>query len=265
MTPGARRRFGTKGMTDPSELTALSPSHPAASGSRTVYPSTVVAPDSSPRLLVSGINSRKIGSHVTKGAWSGMPIFTLTLEERATCPRSCAHWLDCYGNAMHFARRHQHGPALEQRLEFELAVLAAQNPTGFVVRLHVLGDFYSVGYVGRWHEWLRRFPSLRVFGYTARRRTTAIGANVEALNILYPGRWVVRFSGEVREMGAVTIYRKPDKSRVAEGIVCPAMTGAATCCGACGLCWAEAAKGECIVFVAHGKRRRGASKVREAA
>mgnify|MGYP000405536782 FL=1 len=66
-------------------------------------------------------------------------------------------------------------------------------------------------------------------------------------------------------VGAVTIYRKPEQGRVAEGIVCPAMTGATTCCGACGLCWAEAAKRECIVFVAHGKKRRGASKVREAA
>jgi hypothetical protein len=256
----ARRRFASKSMTDPSDVVALQPTHPAARDGRTVYPSTVVSAEASPRLLVSGFNSRKIGSHVTKGAWAGMPIYTLTLEERATCPRSCAHWLDCYGNAMHFARRHDSGPALEARLSTELAHLAAQHPAGFVVRLHVLGDFYSVDYVGRWHAWLRQFKALHVFGYTANSRATAIGANVEALNILFPDRWVVRFSGQPREMGAVTIYHRPNQPRVAEGIVCPAMTGATTCCGACGLCWAETAKKDCIVFIAHGKKRRGVAR-----
>src|SRR5262249_24811065 len=35
---------------------------------------------------------------------------TLTLEERATCPTTCRHWRDCYGNKMHRAQRWQRGP-----------------------------------------------------------------------------------------------------------------------------------------------------------
>ncbi len=33
------------------------------------------------------------------------------------------------------------------RLEKEVQLLAAENPDGFAVRLHILGDFFSVEYV----------------------------------------------------------------------------------------------------------------------
>ena len=42
---------------------------------------------------------------VKKGKFAGYVIFTLTLEERATCPRDCFHWDNCYGNNMAFAHR----------------------------------------------------------------------------------------------------------------------------------------------------------------
>ena len=28
-------------------------------------------------------------------------MYTVTLEERATCPKTCKHWYDCYGNTAH--------------------------------------------------------------------------------------------------------------------------------------------------------------------
>ena len=83
---------------------------------------------------------------VKKGKFKGYVIFTLTLEERATCPRECYHWDNCYGNNMAFAHRIEHGPALEAKLGEEIAELCATYK-GVIIRLHVLGDFYSVDYV----------------------------------------------------------------------------------------------------------------------
>ena len=55
---------------------------------------------------------------------------------------------------------------MEARLEREIEVLDVRHGGGFVVRFHVLGDFYSVEYVGLWRRLLRQYPTLRVFGYT---------------------------------------------------------------------------------------------------
>ena len=94
--------------------------------------------------LKSGENSAKIGGLIVKGRWRGFPVYTLTLEERATCPRTCHHWRSCFGNGTHLADRIAAGANLEWRLEREVALLDIDHPRGFVVRLHVLGDFYSV-------------------------------------------------------------------------------------------------------------------------
>jgi hypothetical protein len=63
---------------------------------------------------------------------------------------------------MHFAERMRAGPDLEWRLVREVALLDVDHPGGFAVRLHNLGDFYSVRYVELWAELLERHPGLRV-------------------------------------------------------------------------------------------------------
>jgi hypothetical protein len=45
---------------------------------------------------------------------------------------------------------------------------AGAAPGGFMVRLHVLGDFYSTDYVQLLAVALTAFPALHVFGFTAR-------------------------------------------------------------------------------------------------
>lgn len=122
----------------------LDATHPAAIEGRTMYPSRVVAPEDAPRIFVSGHNSRKLGGVVQKGRWKGFPIFSLTLEERRSCPRSCSLWRECYGNSMQWPKRLRHGLELEILIERELQALAHRHPDGFVIRAHVLGDFYSV-------------------------------------------------------------------------------------------------------------------------
>ncbi|WP_404711520.1 hypothetical protein [Sphingomonas sp. MMS24-J13] len=219
--------------------------HPAVIAGRTIMGARVYDQAALPRLLISGHNSRKIGKTVAKGRWRGMPIFTLTLEERATCPRSCTEWTACYGNSMNWARRIKHGPAFEVRIWDELGEKQAAHPRGFVVRLHVLGDFYSVGYAEMWAEALETFPALQIFGYTAREPESEIGEVIAGLIGLYPSRFAVRFSGlDAPDHGSMVVDRAADTDH----LICPAQTGATACCATCALCWQST---RTIAFLRH--------------
>lgn len=212
----------------------LLPSHPAITESRTLFPSRVEEPSDRPRLLIDGHNSRKIGRRVMKGHWKGFPIFTLTLEERATCPRSCEQWATCYGNSMNWAWRIKHGREFEERLWEELAEKQRLHPAGFVVRLHILGDFYSVDYAELWAEALEAYPALRVFGYTARAPESEIGTIIAELIGVHPNRFHIRFSGwNGPRNGSVVIDSEADTNH----LVCPAQKGLTDCCATCALCW----------------------------
>lgn len=253
-TPEPMRRFTQHGLIKPDRVTGLPAGHSAIRERRTLFPSTVVDVADSPRVLVSGANSRKIGDRIVKGDWAGMPTFILTLEERATCPASCHHFSSCYGNGMPLARRHRHGPELIARLDVEMTALNEKHPRGFAVRLHQLGDFWSVEYVDQWLVWLEKFQALHVWGYTAWAPETPIGAAVKQLRDELWSRFAIRFSSAGSTTGgATTIWREPEEARVPEGIVCPAQTDKSACCGTCGLCWSGAAKDETIVFIAHGQ------------
>jgi hypothetical protein len=226
---GSLHRIANKPVSGSGARIKLLPDHPAAAGARTLFPSRVVHPADSPRLLISGMNQRKIGRLVTKGRWKGFPLYTLTLEERATCPRTCGEWSTCYGNNMNWSRRHMAGMALEARLIDEVVDLGRKHPRGFAVRLHILGDFYSPAYADLWSILLAEVPQLHVFGFTAWERTSRIGAAVAALNIDWPGRCVIRFSG----VDSLVVTRASESKHV----LCPVQTGKTDCCGTCGLCW----------------------------
>lgn len=228
---------------------------------RTSFPTRVRSPRVAPAVLVPGNWSTKLGGKVERGGLRGAPIFSLTLEERATCPRSCHVWSACYGNGMPFAWRTQHGLVLEVHLQREIAALSRRYPGGFLVRLHQLGDFYSVDYVNRWAGWIDEFPALHVFGFTARSPDSDIGAAVARLAAArwnrFAVRWSARSPGPAR---AMTLWTWPDdggeKRRDlarSDIIVCPAQTGAAKSCGTCGLCWS--APDKTIAFIAHGPQR----------
>lgn len=214
----------------------LAPDHPAVVEARTIFSTTVNEPDH-PRVknvLKSGHNSRKIGKAVVKGRWAGMPILTLTLEERATCPRSCREFRSCYGNGMPYAQRMRDDGWLMTALAFEIEDYAVRFPAGFVVRLHVLGDFYGTEYVAFWRLMMARTPALRLFGFTAHAMDSAIGAAVLDLNVAFPDRCRIRFSGtDAGGLGALVIDAAADSRHV----LCPAQTDATDCCGTCGLCW----------------------------
>lgn len=235
--------------------------HPALAEGHTIFPSAVRDAKTAYRLLKEGSDSYKLGARVEKGPWRGMPIFSLTLEERATCPRSCAVWRWCYGNTSPLRIRFKPGFDLELRLEQELMALNKIHPGGFVVRLHMLGDFYSADYVRQWHRWMFRFGALHIFGYTAWPANSAIGKAVSALNEAPHHRVLIRFSS--RSPGpcrTITIKDADEAGLRPRVIVCPAQTGATRSCGTCGLCWAPSALDKTIAFIRHGINRKNSGR-----
>jgi hypothetical protein len=208
--------------------------HPAILNGQSLFQARVEDQSQRPRLLISGENSRKIGKRVSKGKLKGFPIFTLTLEERKTCPSNCLEWKTCYGNSMNWARRIKHGPEFEERLWDELADKQASHPQGFLVRLHILGDFYSVEYAELWHEALAAYPALHIFGYTAHAPQSDIGQMVIEMLGVWPERFHVRFSGwNGPNNGSIVV----DSTDQTEHLICPAQLGKTDCCSTCALCW----------------------------
>lgn len=253
----------------PDQVVDLRDTHPALLHGVSVFHRGVKEPRESLRLLVSGHNNPKLGREVLKGPRSGWPIFHLTLEERATCPRSCPVWAGCYGNAMPFARRHREGPDLMKLLRQEVQATAKLYPGGFLVRLHTLGDFYSVEYVQLWAEMLAETPQLHVFGYTSRRiddpdrETRQIARQIALLTGLMWDRFAIRTShSDVGPQRSVVVMEDPERSDL---IICPAQTKASEACATCGLCWAAGARSKAIGFLKHGMKRRSAKALPVAA
>jgi hypothetical protein len=216
---------------------------------RTKFSKSVKRVDQVSNLLVSGHSNVKIGRDVRKAKFRGYWIYTLSLEERATCPTSCKHWQSCYGNNMPFAKRVDHtDPAFLPKLEAEIDKLCAmKNRAGVLIRLHALGDFFSVAYVKFWERMLRRHENLAVFGYTARPPEVGIGYEVRYMNRLFRHRSMIRFSdGGLPIMSTVSIG---DETGCPPGaFICPEQTGKTRCCATCGACWSTTKN---VAFMEH--------------
>lgn len=213
--------------------------HPALKG-RTIFLRQVKDPTTSTRLLQPASSNGKLSAGqktITKGKWKGLPLYSLSMEERKTCPKTCQQWANCYGNNMPFANRLDHtSTSFLSLLKGEVITLLAKHPLGIVIRLHVLGDFYSVAYVNFWRKLLEANPKLRIFGYTHRLKNSRIGCAIAQLNDA--GAWI-RWSDAGGLMSA---------NVEGEGITCPEQTGKTASCMTCGLCWSTP---KAINFLGH--------------
>jgi hypothetical protein len=213
----------------------LKPSNLALKSGRTIFLKSIKDPATVKRLLQPASSNSKLGgksSVISKGKWRGMYMYSLSLEERATCPRTCNQWTNCYGNNMPFANRLDHtDPSFLTLLSTELGALAVKHPQGFVIRLHVLGDFYSTAYVKFWSNALATYPNLRLFGYTHRSKTSLIGKSIMSMN---SERCWIRWSDAGGEMSANADQLD---GTIGEGITCPEQTEKTASCLTCGLCW----------------------------
>ena len=206
--------------------------NPALTEHRTVFPYRVKTVTEVKRVLQSVANNSKLGNGVpvvAKGKWRGMAAFTLTLEERKTCPTSCQMWAECYGNNLRFATRVSSDdmPALQAKIEQELKSLL-RTYGRVLIRLHVLGDFASEEYAKFWANLVLEHRGLHIFGFTQWPRDSEVGRAVQAINDADPERVWIRFSNAGGPMSA---------NVEGEGIPCPEQIGKTASCMTCGLCW----------------------------
>jgi hypothetical protein len=110
-----------------------------------------------------------------------------------------------------------------------------KHKDGIVIRLHVLGDFFSVDYVKFWEEMLLEYPKLALFGYTAREEDSIIGERIWLINNRFSERCVIRFSRN-KAYAADHLFAA-DESFEGEHFVCPEQTGKVKSCADCALCW----------------------------
>lgn len=212
----------------------------AVANGTTKYGATVVAPRST-TILKHGKNNTKLGGVVTRGALMGAEIYSLSLEERATCPRSCPHWGDkdgqapCYGNNMPFAHRidHRH-PEFYSALEEELMALTKKHRR-VLVRLHVLGDFFDRHYIRFWHTQLQLHDNLHAFGYTAWHPTSELGYMIDdVVDDMGWDRFAIRHSGLDSDVRSALVG---DNHADISTFWCPEQVDKAASCADCGACW----------------------------
>jgi hypothetical protein len=256
----------------------LQPTHPLVQIEKSIHQKTITPITNHEDIFKSGSANKKLGgcidyigedkklnkkikdALILKGKWSGMPMVSLTIEERSTCPTSCLHWLDCYGNSMGFAKRYIHGEDLEKQIKKDIRKLARIYKGGFVVRLHILGDFYSLEYVKMWGELLDTYKNLYVFGYTARLKDSPIG---DAVYKLQSDRWWIRISnGDDDEMCANEMNDESlAQLKNHTAFICPHMLykkesthtrtykpRKAMNCSRCGACWSTR---KTVIFPLH--------------
>ena len=215
----------------------LNPNHPALTEKRTINVKFRDRKDVNPLKTVD--SNRKLGNGkkiVQKGKWKGQPMYALTLEERATCPTSCYFWDSCYMNSVFFAPR-QSTEGLDVRLYSQLKDISDKYPKGFVVRLHVSGDFFSVEYVKFWEQCLKDFPQMTIFVFSARigkDNDQDIHEALKSMIYKYPDRWYVRFSDNKAGRGKL-IYASNENFK-GKHFVCPEMEGKTSSCLDCMAC-----------------------------
>jgi len=211
---------------------------------QTRYPKSVKPPSN--KMLKRGKQNAKLGDKVTGKMWKGMTIYSLTLEERATCPPDCEQWDNCYGDNMPFGHRFDHTQiGFYYALERQITELNEKHSEGFVIRLHVLGDFFSRHYTRQWERWLRKFKNLRVFGYTHHRHESELGSMLADMNRLWPDRWRIRFSDDLNTEFSAHVA---SDTTTTGGIMCPEQAGKTASCATCGYCWSSENP---VVFIEH--------------
>lgn len=208
----------------------------------TRYPKSIMSADVPVRLLqpskmngkFASRNGNKRLSTWRVGAFKGMPLYSLTLVERMTCPSSCAMWDKCYGNRMPFANRinpFDNEDVFFTRLSIELDDLDRKYPNGYSIRLHVLGDFYSVDYVMFWESQLRNRKALHIYGYTHQTRSDIHDA-IDDVYREYGTRFnILQSDGDDSEIRPIAVVDSESTLTI-----CPEQSGKANGCLDCGLC-----------------------------
>ena len=225
-------------------MTTLAQDHTAIRNGTTLYQKNIFRVEDYKHKVLKPSTNKKLGKRVLKGRLKSLPIYTLTLVERETCTEACEHWADCYGNNMPFGHRFR-PTGLMPRLEVELDALDKKHPNGYLIRLHILGDFYSVRYVKFWEKQLLSRPALNIYGYSRHHYgkdnvdglwSRHIGqALLDVRNNIGFDRFAIRFS----MLPSDSLSANTEHNPAPNGITCPVQLDKTESCGTCGLCWSS--------------------------
>lgn len=242
----------------------------AIAENRALFPTTVKSVmdgmGKTERALKISTN-KKLGVKVLVKRYKDFPMVSLTLEERATCTKHCIFYDGCYGDNMPFATRYKIDASLLVQIEEDLIFYSKKYPLGFLVRLHVLGDFDSPEYVLFWERMLEKYKPLHIFGYTSRHEdipdnlSKSIGIEIDRLRSLYGFRFAVRDSNcSTHNFTALSMDTQlaKDKLKAKELFVCPEQTGHVKGCVDCGLCWTSE---KAVGFINHSRKALRERKV----
>ncbi len=225
---------------------------------RTLFKNKVKPPPLDGSILKPARYNKKLGNGndiISKGKWKGYALYYLTLEERATCPKTCHFYEACYGNHVPFGTRFKNNANLIKSIESSLKLLNTKH-TNFVVRLHVLGDFYSASYVNFWRQQLVKYKGLHLFGYTAHLKGK-IHEEIHKLNKDYKSRVCIRFSTDNSNYVTNSLGNSRSKLLAVDeefnkrdSFICPESTGKVDSCLDCGLCFNQSIK-KPVKFLTH--------------
>lgn len=204
----------------------------------TIYKKNIFDLENYQFKILKPSTNKKLGKKVLKGKYKDYKFFTLTLVERETCPNDCIHWSDCYGNNMPFAHRMS---AKDEELLMKRIYNDLLNNTNklLLIRLHILGDFFSVKYVKFWRKMLNTFNNIGLYGYTANNIKSSIPLSraiaKEIIKLNNNEHCHIRFSNDLNVSFSANSYDivKPLKG---VSIVCPVQENKTANCGTCGLC-----------------------------
>ena len=218
-------------------------------------------------LVLKSSTHKKLKKKISIGKYKVFPMVSLTLEDRATCSTHCVFYDGCYGDNMPFAIRYKIDPSLLIQIEKDLVFYSNKYPLGFLVRLHVLGDFNSISYVKFWERMLIKFKALHIFGYTARhdnmpdKLSRDIATHINRLRSTYGFRFAVRDSNNNSHNFTALYMDTPiakNKLQNKELFVCPVQLNKVDDCADCCLGWTSL---KAVGFINH--RRKALSNKRK--
>jgi hypothetical protein len=185
--------------------------------------------------LGNKVKAKSITTVIRKGPWRGMPMFSLTLEEKRFCPPECPltqKKQGCYGDLMFLAKRCDPEVAdFYPQLIKDLQIIQDRYSRGFVVRLHELGDFFSERYLLFWYHALQHFPALKIFGYSH-----TGGKLSQLLDLMQNDRWRILSSNDLQKTTRPRAWIIDPDNPPDDLVICPQQIHKTPSCSLCGLC-----------------------------
>jgi hypothetical protein len=176
---------------------------------------------------------KSVSKRIRKGIFRDMALYVLTLIERENC-NDCPILDSCYGRNMpHAVRMDPKAKGFKKAMLADIDVLSKRYPKGYVIRLHELGDFFSVDYVKFWEGLLIDNPRLNIFGYS--HQSGAIGAEIDRVFIDHPGRFNIMDSDGAHGTG-IRPTATVSEDALEGATDCPQQTKRTPSCITCGLC-----------------------------